>query len=461
MKRRIGFCLFGLGVCTSLIQVDVCFGQETKAAQTSAAASPKERTVARLFWQDTGANTVKWGNLIRTGDEWRLAPQSLEGFPKLDLDQQSLVQMESIDDVLLVGIHDTDKGAIQSGWVAFKSGVTKEEHGDHFHWHYDDAPAIVAQRLDKEQGNPAHVYQYNQQFVIANDSLNGFTIVDPQAVRSNRSDAARFYSGGGNHITLAAPSREIVYATWADRDGENVGRVDVVGVGEFAKQKGYSFRLPTGGLHGATANANRVFFAPSDGIVATVVDAKLQAPPSNDSLEYVSLGKDAKSDRPNRTGAFVNHREYVLFTFGSGAEARMGMINAKDSRLSLKTLTIPAEEGLALTTPKTTITRNGKEYAFVVRDRRQSEAQESVAVVDLDPNGDKKLDDAKVVQSIDLGPSKIEGHSGHHEVCFLPQSRMACISNPGDGTIWLISLVDFTVQAKLAVGGTPGRLIGQ
>ncbi|XZE35540.1 hypothetical protein SH501x_001042 [Pirellulaceae bacterium SH501] len=260
---------------------------------------------------------------------------------------------------------------------------------------------------------------------------------------------------------MAAPSREIVYATWADRDGENMGRVDVVGTGESSKQKGYSFRLPTGGLHGATANANRVFFAPADGIVATIVDPKLQSPPSADSLEYLSLGKDAKSDRPNRTGAFVTHREYVLFTFGSGDEARMGIVNAKDTRLSLNALSIPVEEGLSLTTPKTTTTRNGKEYAFVVRDRRQSEAQESVAIVDLDPNADKRFDDAKIVQSIDLGPSKIEGHSGHHEVCFLPQSRMACVSNPGDGTIWLISLVDFTVAAKLPVGGTPGRLLGQ
>ncbi|XZE35539.1 hypothetical protein SH501x_001041 [Pirellulaceae bacterium SH501] len=108
MKRRIGYCLFGLGVWTSLIQVNNCVGQETKAAQTTTAASPKARTVARLFWQDTGANTIKWGNLTRTGDEWRLDPQPLEGFPNLDLDQQSLVQMESIDDVLLVGIHDTD-----------------------------------------------------------------------------------------------------------------------------------------------------------------------------------------------------------------------------------------------------------------------------------------------------------------------------------------------------------------
>ncbi len=461
MKKRIGFFLLGIGIWTSFFLADWCCGQTAPNIQTANAPGSKARIVGRLIWQDTSENKLKWGNLTRSGEEWRLEPRVLEDFPKLDLDDQSFVQMESIDDVLLVGIHDTDKGSIQSGWVALTSGVTKEEHGDHFHYHYDNAPSVVATRLDKEQGNPAHVYEYNQQFVIANDNLNGFTIVDPQAFRTKASDAIRFYSGGGNHITLAAPSREIVYATWADREGENMGRVDVVGVGELAKRKGYSFRLPAGGLHGATANSGRVFFAPADGIWAVSVDGKLHGPPSSDSLQYLSLGKDDKSDRPNRTGAFVNHREYVLFSFGSGEGARMGMVNAKDSRLKLTELAIPLGEGLALTTPKTTLTRNGKEYAFVIRDRRQSEAQESVAVVDLDPDGDKVLDDAKVIHSIDLGPSKIDGHSGHHEICFLPQIRMACVSNPGDGTIWLISLADLTVQAKLSVGGSPGRLIGQ
>ncbi|XZE44193.1 hypothetical protein SH467x_003792 [Pirellulaceae bacterium SH467] len=454
MKKELVCAFLALGFWSHS-----CIGKSPGIDPKDASASPKLRTVARLFWQDTSTQSVRWGDLQRSGESWQLVPQPLASFPALNLDNQSLVQMEAIDQVLLIGIHDTEKGSFESGWVAFDSGVTKEEHGDHFHWQYETAPTLLVKQLDKEQGNPAHVYQYNQLFVIANDALNGFTVVDPLAIRAGRSNVSRFYSGGGNHITLAAPSRDVVYATWADRDGDNMGRIDVVNTGENAKQKGYSFKLPTGGLHGATANSGRVFFAPADGIWSVRSDSMLQAPPTDHSIEHISLGVDSVTGRPNRTGAFVNHRNHVLFTYGSGTNSQLGIIDAGASRLELKQLAIPTTEGLALVTPKTATTRAGKELALVVQDRRQSEAQESLAIIDLDPNGDKRLEDANVIKTLELGPSKIEGHSGHHEICFLPENRLACVSNPGDGTIWLLSMTDFTVQAKLSVGGTPGRLI--
>ncbi|AMV35464.1 hypothetical protein VN12_25460 [Pirellula sp. SH-Sr6A] len=456
MKKELVCALLAFGFCSQL-----CNGQSPGSDPKNASAAPKLRTVARLFWQDTSTQSVRWGDLQRSGEAWQLDPQPLASFPSLNLDNQSLVQMEAIDQVLLVGIHDKEKGSFESGWVAFESGVTKEEHGDHFHWHYDTSPTLLAKQLDKEQGNPAHVYQYNQLFVIANDALSGFTVVDPYAIRAGRSNMSRFYSGGGNHITLAAPSREVVYATWVDRDGDNMGRIDVVSTGGNAEQKGYSFKLPTGGLHGATANAGRIFFAPADGICSVRSDSMLQEPPTVHAIEHISLGMDSVTGRPNRTGAFVNHRNYVLFTYGSGTNSQLGMIDASASRLELRQVAIPTGEGLALVSPKTATTRAGKEIAFVVQDRRQSEAQESLAIIDLDPNGDKRLEDATIFKTLELAPSKIEGHSGHHEICFLPENRLACVSNPGDGSIWLISMNDFAVQARLSVGGSPGRLIAQ
>ena len=92
-------------------------------------------------------------------------------------------------------------------------------------------------------------------------------------------------------------------------------------------------------------------------------------------------------------------------------------------------------------------------------DRKGSESNESLAVVDLDPNKDGNYSDALLVKSIPVGPSKIDGHSGHHDVCFGPRHRWAFISNPGDGSIWVLSLEDLEVQAKIDVTGTPTHLL--
>lgn len=434
---------------------------QSPAKKSSVVDSKKSPTVARLFWQDLASQSLKWGDLVRDGDTWLLQANAVEGFPAIDSERQNLVQMEAVDGLLLTGIRDDEGGKLQSGWVTIECGVEIESHGDHTHRYYRQQPKITAKRLDAEQGNPAHIYRYSEQFVIANDSKNGFTLVDPKLARTGAANAAQFFSGGGNHITLAMCNQAVVYATWADREGENMGRVDVVGVGSTSRGKSYSIRLASGGIHGAIENSGRVFFAPSDGIDSLRADIQVKTAPPKDALEHMSLGVDPESKRPNRTGAFINHRNYVLFTYGAGASSKLGMIDASEPKLKLRELSLPTGQGLSLVTPKSIVTPSNQHFAFVMQDRKQSESQERVQVINLDPNGDKNFSDAAVVASIDLGPSKIQGHSGHHDICFLPERPMACISNPGDGTIWLVSLRDFTVVGKLHVGGEPGRLIAQ
>jgi len=80
-------------------------------------------------------------------------------------------------------------------------------------------------------------------------------------------------------------------------------------------------------------------------------------------------------------------------------------------------------------------------------------------IVDLDPNSDGNYSDAKLTKSIAVGASKIEGHNGHHEICFVPRRKLAMLSNPGDGSIWVLSLTDLEVQAKISLSGTPTRLV--
>jgi len=41
----------------------------------------------------------------------------------------------------------------------------------------------------------------------------------------------------------------------------------------------------------------------------------------------------------------------------------------------------------------------------------------------------------------------------------LPDGRHAVITNPADGSLWVISLSDFKVVAKLNLAGTPTRLL--
>lgn len=420
------------------------------------------RTLFRLFWQDTQANQLMWGDVKRADNNWSIEPQVIPGFPKIDPERQSLVQMQSVDGIIVVGIRDEESGHFQSGWVSIDTGVTVEDHGDHSHWYYKESPKVLATRLDDQQGNPAHVYLYDEQIILANDSKNGFTVLTKEQLKANDARTSGvFYSGGGNHITLAAHSQQVVYSTWVDREGDNTGRIDVVNIDSKRSRPGYSFKLPVGGLHGATSASNRVFFAPSDGIYSLVADVNLSNPPNESAIEHISLGADTATGRPNRTGAFAKLDSWVLFAYGSGNDSKIGMLDASKPKLNLKSLGLPSGEGLSLVTPVAFQANDGRRLAIVAHDRKQSENQERVSVIDLDPNKDSDLSDAKLVSSINVGPSLIDGHSGHHDVSVSPNKRLACISNSGDGSVWIIGLNDFSVQAKLSLGGSPARIIAQ
>jgi hypothetical protein len=446
--------IFRLASLSCLVSFSL-FADSVVAQQQGNNGAEKPRTIARLVWQDTAEQTLRWGDLQRTGNEWKLAAANVEGVPKLDPETQNYVQMEPIANALIAGIHDSEKGSIGSGWIALDSGVELEAHGDHFHPKFTKLPKVVHTQVNQEQGNPAHVYGYNNRIYIANDAKNGFTIVTPPKA-SNGAWKSEFFSGGGNHITLAAAADRWCYATWADREGDNVGRVDVVATTSVNTTATRSFRLPSGGLHGATFNSGKVFFAPSDGICVVAGDG---SDVTAESIQHISLGTDPKSDRPNRTGAFTNLRSWVLFNYGSGDQAKVGMIDASKAKVQLLELPVPAGEGLSLSTPECFTAANGKDYAWVVHHRRNSDQVERLTAIDLDPNGDKNFSDAAVVKTLELGPSKIEGHSGFHEIAILPNRRAACITNPGDGTMWIVSIANLEVLAKLAPGGSPTRVV--
>lgn len=431
---------------------------QNKINEAKSTKAPKPLT--RLVWQDDSDHTVRWADLTRGTNGYVLNPQAVSGFPSLDAMQQSFVQMDEANGVVVIGIHDTDNGNFQSGWVALHAGVEEEEHGDHSHWHYVKSPEVIVSQLGTDQGNPAHVYNYQGDIFLANDKKNGFTIVPPLALsQASKASSARFFSGGGNHITLAAVDRKVCYATWADRDGDNQGRVDVVPISSDAANNGYQIRLPSGGLHGATSNSGRVFFAPSDGVCWVDADVALAKKAGSVDIHHLSLDQDTVTGKPVRTGAFTNHDSHVLFTVGANQSASLCMIDAKSPKPSVMKLSVPIAEGLSLTTPECIKTPSGKRYAFLFADRRGSETAESLLVIDLDPNSDGILSDAKIVKSLPTGASKIVGHGGHHEICFGANRRMAFVSNPGDGSIWFLSLSNLEWESKTQVNGTPSRIL--
>ncbi len=429
---------------------------------TSVFVSPclsQGRTVARLFWQDDSNATVCCGNLKKSAGGWSIERLAIDGFPKLDAGEQSLVQMQTHQGLVIVGVRDRGEGAIGSGWIAIESGVVEEPHGDHTHIRFNNSPTIVHSLIDSDQGNPAHIYKYGDQFVIANDKKNGFTLTSTKKIRDAKlaSAAGSFLEGGNGHITLAVAPARVAYATWIAREGADKGRVDVVGLGKNLG-KSYSFHCPSGALHGAAMNSGKAFFAPADGVCWVAADRELGGTPESVAIQHLSLGSDADG-KPLRTGAFTTQGHHLVFTAGKGPGTKLCWIDASASMPEVNSLSIDVPEGEAISKPQTMKSRYGDTLAIMFGQRKETPEDDRMLVVNLDPNRDGRFNDARLSHTVDVGPNQMVGHSGYHAVAMLPGGRHAVITNPGDGSLWVISLSDFKVVAKLKLEGTPTRLL--
>lgn len=439
---------------------------EVKAEAQKPKGGKTPRPFTRLFVQDLKTASLKWADL--TLDEkgaFAIAPlAAVDGFPALDPARQKLVQMKDSNGLVCVGVRDDADGAFASGWVLVHAGVGYTDHGDHGHWAFKDKPAVWDSRLDTKQGNPAHLYRYGGRFFLANDKLNGYTRIDPKKYERGKDgkltkDAPRFLVGGGNHITLAVVDDRVGYAAWIDGGGPNKGRVDVTPVTANAKSEpAYSFALPTGGIHGATACAGKVFFAPAGGVCWVDADAGLKLKPEQVKVRHIDLGADG--DKPRRTGAFATSGRHVVFTTGKGENSALAILDARAADPKPVFVPLAVKKGTQAVTPEVVNTAWGKDYALVFHDRvKDADARDALEVIALDPNGDGDFADAKVVKTLTIGRSAVDGHFGHHDVAFDADNQYAIFTNPGDGTISVLSLKSLDLVATLAVGRTPGAVV--
>jgi YVTN family beta-propeller protein len=410
------------------------------------------RILTRLFWQDRADGTVYAGDLSLQGDQYSVSKSTINRFPKLPTAENDLVQMQVAGGRLIVGVRDNAGGKDKSGWIEIATGVEEEDHGDHSHWAYPDGAVVSAKTLDAEQGNPAHVYRYGNSVYIANDKNNGFTQIKPST--NGGTSVAKFFRGGGGHITMAAVGDRIAYSTWIDRAGENCGRVDVVDLRSQSSEPRYSFKLPVGGIHGAGACGNRVYFAPANGVCWVNCDFDFTKTSESVSVEHLSLDEDS-SGTDYRTGAFESFEDHMLCIANSKTGApTLCVINATAPQPAVTRIVCDQlEDGLKLSTVSASRVVGNKCFAFAFAEG--DGLDEKLLVFDLDPNGDRRFDDAALVNSIEVGASQLEGHFGHHGITFLDDRKTAIVTNPGDGTISVIDLVEQKVRQTVDIGGQP------
>jgi hypothetical protein len=430
---------------------------------TKSGVSVTERSLTRVFIQDAQTLTLKWADLLSQQPPVFSEPREVEGFPKLAPERQSLVQMAASAGKILVGVRDTEDGEFQSGWVLIDTGVEEEEHGDHSHWYYNAAPRVIATRLDESQGNPAHLYCYDGVFYLANDSIGGFTRIDPAAIPAGADEAeirslAAFHAGGNGHITIAVAG-DLAFSTWMSRDEANAKRIDVTQVKASGNRDiAFSFNAHRGGLHGATHESGKVFFAPSGGIDWITAPASAKENPDDLAVNHIDLGSDG--EKPRRTGSFVNHGGHVLFTSGSGESSFLALIDARAEVPEVIRVPIEVDARSRAHGPIVVQTRSSGPLAYVFHDHPKDAGAPNIAtVIRMDPNGDGDFSDAEVTGRLHVGASSVQGHGGHHDMASDASGRWGMIVNPGDQTLQVVLTTDGVTQFTDHLPFTPGRIL--
>jgi len=175
------------------------------------------------------------------------------------------------------------------------------------------------------------------------------------------------------------------------------------------------------------------------------------------SIERLSLDEDPDGTA-YRTGAFESFEDHILCIANSksGIPA-LCVINATAPSPAVTRIPCELEGGLRLSTVSATKIVENKCYAFAFAEGEG--LNEKLLIFELDPNGDRTFDDARLAKTIEVGASKLEGHFGHHGIAFLGNRKTAVVTNPGDGTLSVVDLVKQEVCQTIKIGGQPTHVV--
>src|SRR5690606_30133786 len=138
--------------------------------------------------------------------------------------------------------------------------------------------------------------------------------------------------------------------------------ISAVGTSEIA----FSFNANSDRLHGATAAAGKVFFAPAKGIDWIDVPASAKAFATDIAVHHLDLGSD--DNTPRRTGSFLNFQSYVLFLAGKGPQSFLGLIDARQPMPQVMQVALDVDPNSRASAPFAVLTRAFGPLAFVFHD---------------------------------------------------------------------------------------------
>lgn len=434
-----------------------------EAVGDARAAQPPQ-VLTRVFFLDDESQTVKWAELL-AGDKPTMGPvREISGFPKLDPARQKIVALKAAAGTILAAVRDTQDDGAPRGWVLIECGAYEEAHGDHSHWIYPVAPRIRAAVLDDQQPPPSQIYEYEGVFYLAHGGHGGFTRIDPTAMSPTESGEAirrraAFHAGGGGRSSLAAVGKVVAFSAWDDREGPNKGRVDVTALRTIGNDNPtFSFQLPYGGIHATTANHGKVFFASPDGLSWVEVPRRISAETPALPVRHVAMGTpDAGTFQPI---SFANFGRYVTFVSDVGPNSAFCFVDASANEPRVMRLPLGMAEGRSPGNYELTRSRKGLSLAFVFQESAaDANPFDVLSVLELDPDRNGDWSDAKVAHEIKIGAGPTEGKAGRHSLAVEADRRRALYTNPGDGTVMVLSIEDRKTITGFKVGGTPTTIL--
>jgi len=158
--------------------------------------------------------------------------------------------------------------------------------------------------------------------------------------------------------------------------------------------------------------------------------------------------------------SFTNFGRYVTFVDGVGPNAAFCFVDASATEPRVLQLPLKMTAERRPGSCELIRSRKGLALAFVFQEAAPDTNQpDLLSVLELDPDRNSDWADAKVAQEIKVGAGSVAGRETHHHLAVEADRRRAVYTNPGDGTIMVLSIEDRKTITGFKVGGTPTTIL--